>query len=71
MKKFKDLNACISLLRDVGRGNSVSPQKKQAIEHVIGEIKMIRRKPRLGSHECYESVRSITETLIRTFINSD
>jgi len=71
MKKFKDLNACISLLKEVGRGNSVDPQKKQAIEQVIGEIQKIRRKPHLGSHELHESVRCITETLVRTFVSND
>jgi hypothetical protein len=71
MKKFKDLNACISLLKEVGRGNSVSPQKKQAIELVVGEIKKIRRKPNLGSHELYESVRFITEALVRAFRGHD
>jgi hypothetical protein len=71
MKKFKDLNACISLLKEVGRGNSIDPQRKQAIEQVIGEVQKIRRKPHLGNHELHESVRIITETLIRIFLNRD
>jgi len=71
MKKFKDLNACISLLKEVGRGNSVDPQKRNAIEQVIAEIKKIRGKPRLQSHEVHESVRCIAETLVRAFVNND
>lgn len=71
MKKFRDLSACISLLKEVGRGNSVDSQKSKAIEQVIAEIRRIRRKPRLQSHEVHESVRCITETLVRAFVNND
>jgi hypothetical protein len=71
MKKFGDLNACISRLRDVQRGGDVNPKQKQAVERVIHEIKRIRRKPNPKQHELYESVRMIAESLIDVFVNRD
>ena len=71
MKKFGDLNACISLLRDLQRGSDVNPKQKQAVENAVHEIKRIRRKPNLKQHELHESVRFIAESLIEVFVNRD
>jgi hypothetical protein len=71
MKQFGDLNACISLLREVQRGGDVNPKQKQAVEQAIHEIKRIRRKPHPKQHELYESVRMIAESLIDVFVNRD
>lgn len=71
MKKTKDLNACISLLESVQSGNSVDPEQRQAVGHVIDEVRRIRRKPNLRRHELHESVRRIAETLIRAFVDRD
>lgn len=71
MKKFGDLNACISLLRDLQRGSDINPKQKQAVENAIHEIKRIRRKPNPKQHELRESVRIIAESLIDVFVNRD
>ena len=71
MRKSKDLNACISFLKDLQSGGSVEPEKKQVIGHVVNELKRIRRKPGLKQHELYESIRSIVETLVQAFKKRD
>lgn len=71
MKQIGDLNACISLLREVQRGSDVNPKQKQAVEIAIREVKRIRRKSNPKKHELYESVRTIAESLIDAFTNRD
>lgn len=71
MKKCRDLDACISLLGEVQAGGDVNPERKQAVERAISEIKRIRRRPNLKKHEVYNSVRTITEALIRAFFDRD
>ena len=68
MRKSKDLNACIAILEAVQSGNDVTPEQKQAIEEVIGEVRKIRRKQNPKRNEIHESVRKIAEKLIRAFM---
>jgi hypothetical protein len=68
MKKSRDLNACIAILTAVQSGNDVTPEQKQAIEDVVGEVKRIRRKPNPRRHEIHQSIRTIAEKLVRAFI---
>jgi hypothetical protein len=68
MNKSKDLNACIAILSAVQSGNNVTPEQKQAIEDVISEVKLIRRKPNPKRYEIHQSVRKIAEKLIHAFI---
>lgn len=71
MKNSRDLRACISLLREVQSGGDVNSKRKQAVEKAIDEIKRIRRKSNPKKHEVNDSVRSITEALIRAFLDCD
>ena len=71
MRTSKDLNACISSLEDLLSGGSVDSEKKQAVEHVIDELKRIRRRPGLERNEQNESIRKIVEELVRAFTNRD
>lgn len=71
MNNSRDLRACISLLREVQSGGDVNPKRKQAVEKAIDEIKRIRRKSSPKRHEVYNSVRTITEELIRAFLDRD
>lgn len=71
MRTSKDLNACISSLEDLLCGGSVDSEKKQAVEHVIDELKRIRRRPGLERNEQNESIRKIVEELVRAFKNRD
>jgi hypothetical protein len=68
MHKSKDLNACIAVLKAMQSGSDVTPEQKQAIESVVGEIKRIRRKPNPKRHEIHQSIRTIAEKLVRAFI---
>jgi hypothetical protein len=71
MNSSRDLRACISLLREVQSGGDVNSERKQAVEKAIDEIKRIGRKPNPTKHEVYDSVRAITEALIRAFLDRD
>ena len=71
MKNSRDLRACISLLREVQSGGDVNSERKQAVEKAIDEIKRIRRKSNPTKHEVCDSVRAITEALIRAFLDRD
>jgi hypothetical protein len=71
MRKQKDLNACIALLRRWQARGGVDPEKKQAVEHAVEKLKQIRRKPNLKRHELHESIRLVVETLVRAFTNRD
>ena len=71
MKNSRDLRACISLLRGVQSGGDVNSKRKQAVEKAIDEIKRIGRKSNPKKHEVYDSVRAITEALIRAFLDRD
>jgi hypothetical protein len=69
MNNSRDLRACISHLREVQSGGDVNSKRKQAVEEAIDEIKRIRRKSSPKKHEVYDSVRTITEALIRAFLD--
>ena len=71
MKNSRDLRACISLLREIQSGGDVNSERKQAVEKAIDEIKRIWRKSNPKRHEVYSSVRTITEELIRAFLDCD
>jgi hypothetical protein len=71
MRKQKDLKACISLLEELRVRGSVDPEKKNAVEYAVDELKRIRRKPDLNRAELHESIRRIVEALIRAFTNRD
>lgn len=71
MKKQKDLNACISLLKDLQARGGVDPEKMQAVGYAVDELEKIRRKPNLKRHELHESIRRLVEKLVRAFTNRD
>jgi hypothetical protein len=71
MKKQKDLNACISLLKDLQARGGVDPEKTKAVGYAVGELETIRRKPNLKRHELHKSVRRLVEKLIQAFTNRD
>lgn len=71
MKQFSDLNACIDLLREVLRGDDITPKQKQAVENTIHEVKRIRRHSKLKQNELHAAVRGIAESLIDAFRNRD
>ena len=69
MKKYKDLNTCISVLESLqGRGGA-NPEQRQAVGQAIDELKRIRRKPNLKRHELHESIRKLVEKLVQAFSN--
>ena len=67
MRKNRDLNSCISSLEDLQERGSVNSEQRQAVEHVVDELKRIRRKPSLERQEQHESIRKIVEELVRAF----
>lgn len=71
MKKQKDLNACISLLKDLQARGGVDPEKAKAVRYAVDELETIRRKPNLRRHELHESIRRLVEKLVQAFTNRD
>jgi len=71
MRKTKDLNVCISLLKDVQRRGSVNSEQKQSVERVVDQLKLIRRKPNPSRTEQHESIRKIVEELLQAFQQRD
>jgi len=67
MRISRDLNVCISSLEDLLRGGSVKPEKGKSVEHVVEELKRIRRKPIMNRTEQHECIRMIVEQLIQAF----
>ena len=71
MRKQKDLNACISLLKDLQARGGVDPEKTTAVGYAVNELEKIRRKPNLKRQELHESVRRLVEKLVQAFTNRD
>jgi hypothetical protein len=71
MKKQKDLNACISLLRDLQARGGVNPEKTEVVGYAVDELETIRRKPNLKRHELHKSVRRLVDKLLQAFTNRD
>ena len=69
MRKQKDLKACISLLEELRVRGSVDPEKKNAVDYAVDELRRIRRKSDLKKPELHDSIRKIVEALVRAFTN--
>ena len=68
MKRFKDLQACIALLRALQDRSDVGPEQKRNVEAAINEAKRLRRKKDVDSVNVYACVRRITESLLSAFL---
>lgn len=68
MKRFKDLEACIALLRALQARSDVEPEQKRNVEVAINEAKRLRRKRDVDSIDVYACVRKITENLLSAFL---
>lgn len=68
MKRFKDLEACIVLLKDLQARGDVEPEQKREIDVAINEAKRLRRKKDADSCHVYACVRKITESLLNAFL---
>ncbi len=67
MKHFKDLEACIVLLKALQARGDVEPEQKREIEVTMNEAKRLRRKKDAESCDVYACVRKITESLLSAF----
>jgi len=68
MTRFKDLEACIALLRALQARSDVEPEQKKRVEAAINEAKRLRRKKNADSCDVYACVRNITESLLSAFL---
>ena len=68
MKHFKDLDACIALLRALQARNDIGPEQKKDVGEAIEEAKRLRRKRGATHVENYRCVRRIAERLVNAFL---
>jgi hypothetical protein len=68
MKHYKDIEACLALLRALHAGNDIEPEQKRYVETAIKEAKRLRRKRSGDLAATYRCVRRITENLLCAFL---
>jgi hypothetical protein len=67
MRKIRELNVCISRLREVQAGNDIGPEQQKEIKRAMEQLKQLRRLPHPTQREVFCAVREITEALLRAF----
>ncbi len=70
MKRFKDLDACITALQVVQARDDVGPKQKKDVKTAIEEAKRLRRRHDADHSVTYRCIRRITESLINAFLNN-
>jgi hypothetical protein len=68
MKKQRDLNVCIDLIRTLLTQGGLEPEQMNALENALKTIKELRRSSSLDKASIYRAVRKITEDLVKVFV---
>ena len=68
MKKQRDLQVCIALIRALLTQGGLEPKQMNALVNALKTIKQIRRSSSLDKKQIYQAVRSITEELVLAFV---
>jgi hypothetical protein len=68
MRKQRDLQVCVTLIRAVLTRGGLEPEQRNALENALGSIKELQRPPGTNRLKTYEVVRRITEELVNTFV---
>lgn len=71
MKKQRDLNVCIVLIRTLLTRDGLEPEQMNALENALKTIKQLRRSSSLDRNDIYQAVRRITEELVKVFVKHD
>jgi hypothetical protein len=67
MRKQRDLQVCIALVRAWLTRDGLKPEQRDALARVLEELRQLRRVQRLEKQDVYEAVRLITEILFDVF----
>jgi hypothetical protein len=68
MKKQRDLNVSIGLIRSLLTRDGLEPEQMNALENALKTIKQLRRSSSLDKVTTYQAVRTITEDLVKAFV---
>ena len=68
MRKQRDLNVCIVLIRTLLTKGGLEPEQMNALENALKTIKELRRSSSLDRIIIFQAVRTITEELVTAFV---
>jgi hypothetical protein len=71
MKKQRDLNVCIVLIRTLLTKGGLEPEQMNALENALKTIKELRRSSSLDRATVFQAVRTITEDLVKAFVEHE
>jgi hypothetical protein len=69
MRRVRELDVCIALLRALQAGNEIGPEQKECIELAVNELRKLRRNPRARPDQINRSVRVVIEVLVKAFLD--
>jgi len=68
MKRIKDLNACIAILRAMLGRNDTQPEQKQNIEAAIKSLKILKRLSHPTRVQMFREIREIIEGILKALL---
>ena len=68
MKKSKDLNASIAVLRAMLGRNDTKPEQKQNIEAAIKRLKILRKLSPENRPQMFGEIREIIERIVKALL---
>ena len=71
MKKQRDLQVCITRIREIHAQGGLEPEQRDALADALKIIRQLRRSPSFDRQVVYQAVRQITEGLVAAFITHD
>lgn len=66
-KGFKDVNACISCLRELQASGALNPRQKERLHQALAVLRRPNRRDARGHRDLMRAVRVIVETLWEAF----
>ena len=68
MRKQRDLNVCIVHIRTLLARDGLKPEQVNALKNALKTLKELRRSSSLDRIAIFQAVRTITEDLVKAFI---
>ncbi len=66
-KGFKDVNACISYLRELQASGALDPRQKERLDQALAVLRRPNQRDARGHRDVMRAVRVIVETLWEAF----
>lgn len=67
MKRNRDVQFCIEVLKSMLNRGGLGPEQKGALESALMELKGLRRNAKPSKQDVYRVVRKVTEILFTNF----